>query len=337
MFGGDITQYDCNADMTEQTSACCAPVSTTAECTERDHRYVQAIAAIQPAAQATQDDLRNLLVGVPGGFFDFGARKSTYPGDLDAPRRRVRVDPFRISPTAISNLEFARFIAATGYRTVAEVEGWSFVFHIFLANLEDWPQHPPGLRWWRKVDGATWRYPEGPGSSIVGRDTHPAVHVTWYDAKAYCKWAGLRLPAEVEWERAARGGLAKMKFPWGNALHPDGGFAMNTWQGDFPDTNTGEDGFVGTAPVDAFRPNEFGLYNTTGNVWEWVEDRFGNLAQNAANLHEASQGAAPSNERVQRGGSYLCHQSYCDRYHAHSRTRNEADSSTGNSSFRVAE
>ena len=128
-----------------------------------------------------------------------------------------------------------------------------------------------------------------------------------------------------------------MKFPWGNALHPDGGFAMNTWQGDFPDTNTGEDGFVGTAPVDAFRPNEFGLYNTTGNVWEWVEDRFGNLAQNAANLQEASQGAAPSNERVQRGGSYLCHQSYCDRYHVHSRTHNEPDSSTGNSSFRVAE
>lgn len=275
------------------------------------------------------------MVRVPGGFFDFGARRATYPADLDAPRMRVRVDPFLVSATAVSNREFRRFIDSTGYVTVAEREGWSFVFHLLLAEPAAWPQSPPGLPWWRKVDGACWHCPEGPGSTITGREDHPVVHIAWYDAIAYCHWSGLRLLSEVEWERAARGGLARMKFPWGNALRPGGTFAMNTWQGDFPHANSAEDGFIGTAPVDAFAPNGYGLYNTTGNVWEWVRDAFGPRDGVQHRTAPDADEIATATPRVQRGGSYLCHVSYCDRYHVHSRTRNDPDSSTGNAGFRV--
>lgn len=162
------------------------------------------------------------------------------------------------------------------------------------------------------------------------------MHVCWYDALTYCRWSGTRLPAEVEWERAARGGLACQRFPWGNALMPGGRHAMNIWQGRFPDHNTAEDGYTGTAPVDAFAPNGFGLYNMTGNVWEWVIDRFG-PRDGVQPLPDASAVQADvGGRRVQRGGSYLCHDSYCDRYHVHSRTSNDADSTTGNCGFRVA-
>lgn len=161
------------------------------------------------------------------------------------------------------------------------------------------------------------------------------VHIAWYDALAYCRWSGLRLLSEVEWERAARGGLARMKFPWGNAMRPGGAFAMNTWQGDFPDCNSAENGYIGTAPADAFAPNGYGLYNTTGNVWEWVLDAFGPREGVQHLTRPDPDEIAFGAPRVQRGGSYLCHVSYCDRYHVHSRTRNDPDSSTGNCGFRV--
>lgn len=321
--------------MTTSDQRCCGG-STRPPDADGPRRHIEALAAIEPASAADKESLKGRLVPIKGGFFDMGARRSTYEGDLDAPRIRVRVRPFLISATAVTNAAFAAFAAATGYRTVAETEGWSFVFHLLLADPGHWPKHPPGLPWWRLVAGACWSRPEGPGSSTAGREDHPAVHIAWYDALAYCRWAGVRLPSEAEWEFAARGGLARNKFPWGNDLKPEGAFAMNTWQGDFPLLNTAEDGYIGTAPVTAFRPNRHGLYNMTGNVWEWVRERFGPRDGAQPTDNDLPDDLDTPGARVQRGGSYLCHVSYCDRYHVHSRTRNDPDSSTGNCGFRVA-
>ena len=280
--------------------------------------------------------LREELVRIDGGFFDMGARRSRYPQDHDSPRRRVRVSSFRISPHAVTNAEYARFVDATGYLTVAEREGWSFVFHLFLKDASRHPDYAAGAPWWRRVDGSCWRAPEGPGSDWKDRADHPAVHISWFDALAYCRWAGLRLPSEAEWEYAARGGLQKKKFPWGNDMMPNGRHAMNTWQGDFPQIDSAEDGWTGSAPVRSFPPNGYGLYEMTGNVWEWVQDYFDPDPRPQRNAVRDPRGPGTGTERVQRGGSYLCHVSYCDRYHVHSRTRNDPGSSSGNSGFRVA-
>lgn len=319
--------------MKGKSDGCCG-AARSAE--ERGRSFAEAALAVSPASAAVRSGLRSGLVGLRGGFFDQGARRSTFAADLDSPRIRTRVGPFAISPTSVTNREFALFVQETGYVTVAESEGWSFVFHLLLENLDLWPENPPGLPWWRKVDGASWRAPYGPGSSIDGIEDHPAVHIAWYDTLAYCRWSGLRLLSEAEWEFAARGGLAHKKFPWGNALRPNGAYAMNTWQGAFPNQNTAEDGYVGTAPVRAFSPNGYGLYNMTGNVWEWVQDLFGPRTGAQPTTNDPPDGADSAAARAQRGGSYLCHVSYCDRYHVHSRTRNDPDSSTGNCGFRVA-
>jgi sulfatase modifying factor 1 len=316
-------------------SGCCAgarqdgPVNT-------DETYLQHAQDVGRASAVVMAGLRDRLRPIPGGFFDMGTRKSTFAADLDSPRRKVKLSPFLMSPVAVSNADFATFVAATGYQTVAEAEGWSYVFHLLLPDAAKYPISPPGLPWWRSVDGASWAAPEGQGSTTQGRQNHPAVHIAWYDALAYCNWAGLTLPTEAQWERAARGGLTHSKFPWGNEKTPSGSYEMNTFQGAFPSHNCAEDGWIGTAPVDAFRPNGFGMFNMTGNVWEWVRDGFGPLpAPDRAPVLDPV-GPSYGTARVQRGGSYLCHESYCDRYFVHSRTRNDADSSTGNCGFRVA-
>jgi formylglycine-generating enzyme len=233
-----------------------------------------------------------------------------YPGDGEGPVRRVQVDAFGIDPHAVSNAEFAAFVERTGHVSEAERFGWSFVFAGLLPDEFPPTRGVARAPWWRQVEGADWRRPEGPQSSLDGRMDHPVVHVSWIDARAYCEWMGGRLPTEAEWEYAARGGLVGKPFPWGNELEPGGEHRMNVWQGEFPTENTCADGFYGTCPVDAFAPNGYGLHNMTGNVWEWCENRF------------------------TRGGSYLCHASYCRRYRVSARNSMEPQSTTGNTGFR---
>ncbi|MBV9602201.1 MAG: formylglycine-generating enzyme family protein [Chloroflexi bacterium] len=274
------------------------------------------------------------MVRLPGGTFLMGSDDpDTYPADGEGPVRPVRLDPFWIDATAVSNASFLTFVQTTGYVTDAEREGWSFVFHLLLPD--DFPTTcaAAAAPWWRQVFGADWRHPEGPQSHVADRRNHPVVHVSWRDAAAYCRWAGKRLPTEAEWEYAARGGMDQRRFPWGDDLTPDGQHRMNVWQGTFPTLNTGDDGYVGTAPVDAYPPNGYGLFNMTGNVWEWCADWF------SATFHLRSGRDNPSgppdgDRKVMRGGSYLCHQSYCRRYRCAARSSNTPDSSTGNLGFR---
>lgn len=263
-----------------------------------------------------------------------------FPRDGEGPIRKVRLDGFWIDTRAVTNSQFEEFVEHTGYVTDAERYGWSFVFHLFLSPESEKRAKgvAEGAPWWRGVEGASWRHPEGPDSSLDGRMDHPVIHVSHNDAVAYCRWAGKRLPTEAEWEYAARGGLKQRRFPWGNTLTPGGEHRCNIWQGEFPGKNTEEDGYLGTAPVDAFEPNGFGLYNVSGNVWEWCSDWF------SATFHKKGdnsvqvnpEGPPTGTTRVIRGGSYLCHKSYCNRYRVAARTSNTPDSSTGNMGFRCA-
>jgi sulfatase modifying factor 1 len=259
---------------------------------------------------------------------------SGYPADGEGPVRVVTVSPFRIAATTVTNAEFARFVGETGWATDAERLGTSFVFGGLLPD--DFPPTRGVVQapWWREVEGASWAHPEGPQSSIEDRGDHPVLHVSWDDAQAFCLWAGARLPTEAEWEYSARGGLEQKRFPWGDDLEPGGKHRMNVWQGQFPLDDTGEDGYRGTAPSDAFLPNAYGLFNMTGNVWEWCADWFHptfDLGQDGSDPAGPLTGTA----RVMRGGSYLCHDSYCRRYRVSARSANTPDSSTGNIGFRI--
>lgn len=276
------------------------------------------------------------LVDIAGGTFRMGDdSRWAYPGDGEGPVHRVQLPAYRIDRHTVTNAAFGAFVDATGWRTDAETYGWSFVFGGLLP--EDFPdtRGVVGAEWWRQVHGADWRHPEGPQSAIDDRGDHPAVHVSWNDAEAYCRWSGTRLPTEAEWEYAARGGVVGALFPWGDDLEPDGEHRMNVFQGRFPAVNTGDDGFVGTAPVDSFPSNGFGLHNMTGNVWEWCADWF-DPGYYTRSPEEDPRGPAGGDRKTQRGGSYLCHLSYCRRYRVSARTSSEPTSSTGNTGFRVA-
>jgi sulfatase modifying factor 1 len=266
------------------------------------------------------------MARIPGGSFLMGTDDPrAVPEDGEGPVRSVHVEPFAIDLTAVTNRQFAAFVSHSAYVTDAEREGWSYVFYALVHPLAAGACREavvPEAPWWVAVEETSWRAPEGPGSDVDQRPNHPVVHVSWHDAAAYAAWAGKRLPTEAEWERAARGGLEQARYPWGDELMPDGHHRCNIWQGRFPHVNTGEDGYLGTAPVDAFRPNAFGLYNTSGNVWEWCADRWSTKPDEPG--------------RVIRGGSYLCHESYCNRYRVSARTWNTPDSSTGHMGLRCA-
>jgi formylglycine-generating enzyme len=292
-------------------------------------------------------------VAVAGGEFWMGdSHGDGYPADGEVPVHRVRLSPYLVDAKAVTNAQYAAFVKATGYVTEAERDGVSAVFHLAVhAEPGDVVGRATGTPWWLVVRGADWRHPAGPRSGVDDLQNHPVVHVSWRDAQAYCRWAGKRLPTEAEWEHAARGGLERARYPWGDELTPRGRWRCNIWQGEFPGRNTLDDGYLTTAPVGAFPPNGYGLHNSVGNVWEWCEDAFGpteyadrlatvgpdgvSVDPVAASDEERGTSAAGT-LRVMRGGSYLCHDSYCNRYRVAARSANTAESSAGNIGFRCA-
>jgi sulfatase modifying factor 1 len=294
------------------------------------------------------------MVWIPGGTFWMGCDDCDMP-DTE-PVHLVLVDGFWMDRTPVTNAEFAQFVKATGYLTVAERK----------PDPKDYPGVDPSklvagsavftppandvalddiTQWWGYVPGANWKRPEGPDTTIAGREEHPVVHIAWGDAMAYAKWAGKRLPTEAEFEFAARGGLDRNRYAWGNDLKPGGAWAANIWQGRFPSNNFGEDGYVRTSPVTAFPANGFGLYDVGGNVWQWCADwyrpdYFATLA--ASGVARNPQGPPDSYDpqepgipkRVQKSGSFLCSDRYCSRYLVGSRGRGAVDSGGSNTGFR---
>lgn len=273
------------------------------------------------------------------------------------PVHRVSVHSFWIDKTDVTNAQFARFVKATGYVTVAErapqaqdAPDASPSDMVPGAIVFTWPQQPVSLSdpyaWWKYVPGANWRHPLGPKSTIVGHDHDPVVQVAYDDAQAYAKWAGKRLPTEAEWEFAARGRLEGKLYVWGDALNPGGRWMANTFQGSFPVRDAKADGYAGIAPVGRFPPNGYGLYDMAGNVWQWTADwyRPDYYAQIAAANIVAHDPQGPASsfdpaepgvpKRVQRGGSFLCTEQYCTRYMVGARGRGEPSSATNHVGFR---
>jgi len=294
------------------------------------------------------------MIWIPGGTFHMGCADCDMPDAL--PVHSVSVDGFWMDATAVTNAQFAKFVEATGYVTVAErkpapsdLPGVAPEDLVPGSAVFTPPQHAVPLddmrNWWTYVPGANWRHPEGPRSDIQSRLDHPVVHVAYEDAEAYARWAGGRLPTEAEFEFAARGALDGKRYAWGDQLAPGGRYVANIFQGQFPNGNTGEDGYAGTSPVHAFPPNAYGLYDMCGNVWEWTSDwyRPDTYAMRAGTTVRNPRGPASSfdpqepetQKKVQRGGSYLCSEQYCRRYLVGSRGKGEIRSSSSNLSFRL--
>eukprot|EP00075_Anas_platyrhynchos_P034099 XP_027323352.1 formylglycine-generating enzyme isoform X1 [Anas platyrhynchos] len=276
------------------------------------------------------------MVAIPGGVFTMGTDEPEIWQDGEGPARRVRLNGFYMDQHEVSNEDFERFVNATGYLTEAEKFGDSFVFEGMLSEevKSEIHQAVAAAPWWLPVKGANWKHPEGPDSNIFNRMDHPVLHVSWNDAVAFCTWAGKRLPTEAEWEYSCRGGLENRLFPWGNKLQPKGQHYANIWQGVFPSNNTAEDGYKGTAPVTAFPPNGYGLYNIVGNAWEWTSDWW--AVQHSAEEAHNPTGPSSGTDKVKKGGSYMCHKSYCYRYRCAARSQNTPDSSASNLGFRCA-
>ncbi|GAB3260928.1 formylglycine-generating enzyme family protein [Arthrobacter pigmenti] len=291
-----------------------------------------AVTDFQPSSSTVHDD-----VWLPAGTFEMGdSFGEGCPSDGEQPVHPVFLDSFRVDVTTVTNARFAEFIEATGYRTESEIFGTSAVFHLAAqADSSDILGRAPGAPWWLIVRGADWAHPSGPDSHWSNMPDHPVVQVSWNDAQAYCRWTGRRLPTEAEWEYAARGGLHNRRYPWGDELlDADGSHHCNIWQGTFPTHNLLDDGYLTTSPVGSFPPNGHGLFEVSGNVWEWCNDWF--LPKYYRHSPDRNPpGPTIGTCRVMRGGSYLCHDSYCNRYRVAARSANTPDSASGNCGFRT--
>ena len=303
---------------------------------------------------------------IPAGTFQMGSTEDRAWAE-EQPAHRVRLTrPYWLDETEVTNAQFERFARATGYKTVAER---SVDLKDLMAQLPPGTAQPPPAmlqpgstvfvmptgevnladlsQWWRWTPGAHWRAPEGPHSSLKGRLQHPVVHLAWEDAAAFCRWAGKRLPTEAEWERAARGGVDGLPYVWGSEKPNDvsrTGWWANIWQGRFPSRNEATDGFERTAPVRSYGANPYGLYDMAGNVWEWTADwydphAYAARAGSAAVIDPSgpAQAMGRQQQRVQRGGSFLCHDSYCTRYRPGARQGAAADSGTSHAGVRCAQ
>jgi formylglycine-generating enzyme required for sulfatase activity len=322
--------------MSENEKACCAPKRKGSGLTPNLDLCMQAAKSISGSKDG--------MIRIEAGKYSIGFEgPEAFESDGEGPVREITLDSYCLDQTAVSNAQFAEFIEATGYVTESETFGWA---HVFIGQLSNSKQRKlresntvRGLQWWYAIEGAYWRKPEGPGSTIKKRMDHPVVSVSWNDAAAYAAWAGKRLPTEAEWEVAARGtDNSQNMYPWGRELEPDGKHRCNVWQGDFPNKNSAADGYQWTAPVTAYRKYDNGFYNLVGNVWEWCADNF--HATWHAKESEAARinpkGPASGDSRVMKGGSFLCHDSYCNRYRLGARTSNTPDSAATNLGFRCA-
>ncbi|MEP6068367.1 MAG: formylglycine-generating enzyme family protein [Paracoccaceae bacterium] len=303
----------------DQTS-CCSPSS------DRNARPVTPVPF--GAGKGMRPNAKRIL----GGTALVGTAHPIIHEDAESPVREQKLEPFFMGETTVTNAEFAAFVDATGYQTEAERYGWSFVFWAQVRDDVGLTKGVANVQWWRQVYGANWRDLNGPETANSAyHPDHPVVQVSWNDARAYTDWIGARLPTEAEWEHAARAGQGDVAFPWGD-VPPDeiSHFPCNIWQGKFPNKNTCLDGYATTAPARSFKPNGFGLFNMVGNVWEWTAEPFhlpskGNQRQSAVNGY-----------KLIKGGSFLCHDSYCYRYRIAARTGNSPDSATTHMGFRVA-
>lgn len=256
--------------------------------------------------------------------------------DGEGPERVVKLADFGLEATTVTNARFAEFVAATGFITEAERFGWSAVFDGDALGIAQARRAGNQLTWWHSVEDVSWRQPEGPGSAIEDRLDHPVVQISWNDANAFAKWVGGRLPTEAEWEHAARGGAVRQRFPWGDAEPDDeANIFCNIWQGRFPDLNTQRDGYARTAPAESFEPNSLGFYSMCGNVWEWTHDPF-RVRSLSKTAKQRNAHALQHSEKVLKGGSFLCHFSYCYRYRIAARMSMTPDSAGSNTGFRVA-
>lgn len=278
----------------------------------------------------TQDCLKDTQADmsfIPGGEYFIGTKNPVFEADGEAPERPVVLHDFYIDVHEVSNRQFNEFVRTTGYISEAEGFGNSFVLMSLIKNEDvrgKLSLAVAGSPWWVPVNGSMWRAPEGPGSHIQDRMDHPVVHVSWKDAAAFCEYKGRRLPTEREWEVACRGGLRDRLYSWGNKWKPKNEHRANTWQGEFPVHDSCEDGFVGTAPVSSFPANNYGVKNMIGNVWEWTQDDW------------SVPGSLALNQKVKKGGSFMCHKDFCFRHRCAARSQNTPDSTASNLGFRCA-